>query len=132
MCTCVERVGVQCAGVGMSPHSDPRPVRSVLQAKAAKSEQEARRLRLRSLQYLERYVYLVLFSAYLHLEKAGSWQRPFSAWMREVRAGGRGQAPWRPRRAGTAPMSLLPAARLCPVQLWARTQRPRSAGVSEG
>ncbi|CAI9177611.1 unnamed protein product [Rangifer tarandus platyrhynchus] len=56
------------------------------QAKAAKSEQEARRLRLRSLQYLERYVYLVLFSAYLHLEKAGSWQRPFSAWMREVAA----------------------------------------------
>uniref|UniRef100_A0A4W2CCJ0 Uncharacterized protein n=1 Tax=Bos indicus x Bos taurus TaxID=30522 RepID=A0A4W2CCJ0_BOBOX len=58
-----------------------------MQAKAAKSEQEARRLRLRSLQYLERYICLVLFSAYLHLEKAGSWQRPFSAWMREVRAG---------------------------------------------
>ncbi|XP_055281515.1 paladin isoform X3 [Moschus berezovskii] len=56
------------------------------QAKAAKSEQEARRLRLRSLQYLERYVCLVLFSAYLHLEKAGSWQRPFSVWMREVAA----------------------------------------------
>ncbi|KAM9702026.1 paladin isoform 2-T10 [Dama dama] len=56
------------------------------EAKAAKSEQEARSLRLRSLQYLERYVYLVLFSAYLHLEKAGSWQRPFSAWMREVAA----------------------------------------------
>ncbi|KAF6110531.1 phosphatase domain containing paladin 1 [Phyllostomus discolor] len=54
------------------------------QVKAAKSEQEARRLRLRSLQYLERYVYLVLFNAYLHLEKADSWQRPFSTWMREV------------------------------------------------
>uniref|UniRef100_A0A8C0QE73 Paladin n=1 Tax=Canis lupus familiaris TaxID=9615 RepID=A0A8C0QE73_CANLF len=40
------------------------------QARAAKSEQEARRLQLRSLQYLERYVYLVLFNAYLHLEKA--------------------------------------------------------------
>ncbi|XP_057593581.1 paladin isoform X2 [Hippopotamus amphibius kiboko] len=56
------------------------------QAKAAKSEQEAQRLQLRSLQYLERYIYLVLFNAYLHLEKAGSWQRPFSAWMREVAA----------------------------------------------
>ncbi|XP_024621254.1 paladin [Neophocaena asiaeorientalis asiaeorientalis] len=56
------------------------------QAKAAKSEREARRLQLRSLQYLERYVCLVLFNAYLHLEKAGSWQRPFSAWMREVAA----------------------------------------------
>ncbi|XP_077897093.1 paladin isoform X2 [Ictidomys tridecemlineatus] len=54
------------------------------QAKAAKEEQEARRLRLRSAQYLERYVYLILFNAYLHLEKAGSWQRPFSTWMREV------------------------------------------------
>lgn len=54
------------------------------QAKAAKSEPEARRLQLRSLQYLERYVYLVLLNAYLHLEKADSWQRPFSAWMREV------------------------------------------------
>uniref|UniRef100_A0A9L0SFG3 Paladin n=1 Tax=Equus caballus TaxID=9796 RepID=A0A9L0SFG3_HORSE len=54
------------------------------QAKAARSQQEAGRLRLRSLQYLERYVCLVLFNAYLHLEKAGSWQRPFSAWMREV------------------------------------------------
>ncbi|XP_037353512.1 paladin isoform X2 [Talpa occidentalis] len=54
------------------------------QAKAAKVEQEARRLHLRSLQYLERYVYLVLLNAYLHLEKAQSWQRPFSTWMREV------------------------------------------------
>lgn len=54
------------------------------QAKAARLQQEAGRLRLRSLQYLERYVCLVLFNAYLHLEKAGSWQRPFSAWMREV------------------------------------------------
>ncbi|XP_066206291.1 paladin isoform X3 [Saccopteryx leptura] len=54
------------------------------QAKAAKSEQEARRLQLRSLQYLERYIYLVLFNAYLHLEKVGSWQRPFSTWMQEV------------------------------------------------
>lgn len=54
------------------------------QAKAAKSEQEAQRLQLRSLQYLERYIYLVLFNAYLHLEKADSWQRPFSTWMQEV------------------------------------------------
>ncbi|XP_006889104.1 PREDICTED: paladin [Elephantulus edwardii] len=54
------------------------------QAKAAKGEREARRLQLRSLQYLERYIYLILFNAYLHLEKADSWQRPFSAWMREV------------------------------------------------
>lgn len=54
------------------------------QAKAAKEAQEMRRLQLRSLQYLERYVCLILFNAYLHLEKAGSWERPFSTWMQEV------------------------------------------------
>ncbi|XP_054378505.2 paladin isoform X4 [Pongo pygmaeus] len=54
------------------------------QAKAAKEAQEMRRLQLRSLQYLERYVCLILFNAYLHLEKADSWQRPFSTWMQEV------------------------------------------------
>lgn len=57
----------------------------VLQAKATKEAQEAQRLQLRSLQYLERYIYLILFNAYLRLEKASSWQRPFSTWMREVR-----------------------------------------------
>ncbi|XP_051009070.1 paladin [Acomys russatus] len=54
------------------------------QAKATKEAQEARRLQLRSLQYLERYIYLILFNAYLRLEKASSWQRPFSTWMQEV------------------------------------------------
>ncbi|XP_005005369.1 paladin isoform X2 [Cavia porcellus] len=54
------------------------------QAKAAKDEQEAQRLQLRSVQYLERYICLILFNAYLHLEEARSWQRPFSAWMQEV------------------------------------------------
>lgn len=54
------------------------------QAKATKEAQEARRLQLRSLQYLERYIYLILFNSYLRLEKASSWQRPFSTWMREV------------------------------------------------
>lgn len=45
-----------------------------------------RTLQLRSLQYLERYIYLILFNAYLHLGKKDSWQRPFSVWMREVSA----------------------------------------------
>ncbi|XP_044539523.1 paladin-like [Gracilinanus agilis] len=57
---------------------------SFLQGKTAKEEQEARTLHLRSLQYLERYVFLVLFNAYLHLEKTDSWRRPFSVWMLEV------------------------------------------------
>lgn len=70
-------------------HWSPRTDSShpAVQAKAAREEREAWRLRLRSLQYLERYVYLILFNAYLHLEKAASWQRPFSTWMREVRRG---------------------------------------------
>ncbi|XP_053927693.1 paladin [Cuculus canorus] len=56
------------------------------QGKSVKDEKERRTLQLRSLQYLERYIYLILFNAYLHLEKKDSWQRPFSLWMREVAA----------------------------------------------
>uniref|UniRef100_A0A8C6TLR1 Phosphatase domain containing paladin 1a n=1 Tax=Neogobius melanostomus TaxID=47308 RepID=A0A8C6TLR1_9GOBI len=43
-------------------------------------------LLLRSLQYLERYIYLILFNAYLHLEKKDSWQRSFTHWMQQVAA----------------------------------------------
>ncbi|XP_067996434.1 LOW QUALITY PROTEIN: paladin [Melanerpes formicivorus] len=56
------------------------------QGKSGRDEAERRTLHLRSLQYLERYVCLILFNAYLHLEKKDSWQRPFSLWMREVAA----------------------------------------------
>ncbi|NXX33554.1 PALD protein, partial [Nicator chloris] len=56
------------------------------QGKSAKDERDTRTLQLRSLQYLERYIFLILFNAYLHLEKKDSWQRPFSLWMREVAA----------------------------------------------
>ncbi|XP_041124635.1 paladin-like [Polyodon spathula] len=54
------------------------------QIKTAKCEKEMQLLQLQSLQYLERYVYLILFNTYLHLEKKDSWQRPFSIWMYEV------------------------------------------------
>lgn len=56
------------------------------QIKTAKSEKEVQLLQLRSLQYLERYIYLILFNTYLHLEKKDTWQRPFSIWMHEVAA----------------------------------------------
>ncbi|KAJ7324225.1 hypothetical protein JRQ81_017245 [Phrynocephalus forsythii] len=56
------------------------------QAKTAKEDKERQTLKLRSLQYLERYIYLILFNTYLHLEKRDSWQRPFSIWMQEVAA----------------------------------------------
>ncbi|XP_062851289.1 phosphatase domain containing paladin 1b isoform X2 [Trichomycterus rosablanca] len=59
---------------------------SYKQIKTAKSEAELQQLRLRSLQYLERYIYLILFNTYLHLEKKDSWRRPFSQWMYQVAA----------------------------------------------
>uniref|UniRef100_A0A8B9MG01 Uncharacterized protein n=1 Tax=Accipiter nisus TaxID=211598 RepID=A0A8B9MG01_9AVES len=63
-----------------------QPLSCFFQGKSGKDEKETRTLQLRSLQYLERYIYLILFNAYLHLEKKDSWQRPFSLWMREVAA----------------------------------------------
>nr|XP_055025465.1 phosphatase domain containing paladin 1b isoform X5 [Misgurnus anguillicaudatus] len=56
------------------------------QIRTAKSEADAQCLRLKSLQYLERYIYLILFNCYLHLEKKDSWRRSFSQWMHEVAA----------------------------------------------
>ncbi|XP_072347889.1 paladin-like isoform X2 [Scyliorhinus torazame] len=56
------------------------------QIKTAKTEKKMHLLQLRSLQYLERYIYLILFNTYLHLEKEDSWRRPFSVWMYEVAA----------------------------------------------
>ncbi|XP_047234081.1 paladin isoform X2 [Girardinichthys multiradiatus] len=56
------------------------------QIKNEKTEKECKQLLLRSLQYLERYIYLILFNTYLHLEKKDSWQRSFSIWMEQVAA----------------------------------------------
>ncbi|KAK1881035.1 Paladin [Dissostichus eleginoides] len=54
------------------------------QIKSGKTEKECQQLVLRSLQYLERYIYLILFNTYLHLEKKDSWQRSFTLWMEQV------------------------------------------------
>uniref|UniRef100_A0A3B3DID3 Paladin n=1 Tax=Oryzias melastigma TaxID=30732 RepID=A0A3B3DID3_ORYME len=56
------------------------------QIKNEKTEKECQQLLLKSLQYLERYIYLILFNTYLHLEKKDSWQRSFTAWMEQVAA----------------------------------------------
>lgn len=56
------------------------------QIRTAKSDADAQCLRLKSLQYLERYIYLILFNCYLHLEKKDSWRRSFSQWMHQVAA----------------------------------------------
>ena len=55
-----------------------------LQIKSGKSEKEVQQLHLKSVQYLERYMYLILFNSYLHLEKKNSWQRSFTTWMQQV------------------------------------------------
>ncbi|XP_043562686.1 paladin-like [Chiloscyllium plagiosum] len=55
-------------------------------SKRAKDKDSASSLHLRSLQYLERYFYLILFDTYLHLEKPGKWERSFKEWMDEVAA----------------------------------------------
>ncbi|XP_064789352.1 paladin-like isoform X2 [Oncorhynchus masou masou] len=54
------------------------------QIKSGKSEKEVQQLLLKSVQYLERYMYLILFNSYLHLEKKNSWQRSFTTWMQQV------------------------------------------------
>ncbi|XP_044034006.1 paladin isoform X1 [Siniperca chuatsi] len=56
------------------------------QIKSGKTEKECQQLLLKSLQYLERYIYLILFNTYLHLEKKNSWQRSFTLWMEQVAA----------------------------------------------
>ncbi|MCJ8738898.1 hypothetical protein PDJAM_G00040970 [Pangasius djambal] len=56
------------------------------QMKSCKNEQECGSLMLKSVQYLERYIYLILFNTYLHLEKKNSLQRSFSTWMHQVAA----------------------------------------------
>uniref|UniRef100_A0A672PDK4 Paladin n=1 Tax=Sinocyclocheilus grahami TaxID=75366 RepID=A0A672PDK4_SINGR len=53
---------------------------------SSKCEAEIQTLTLKSLLYLERYMYLILFNTYLHLEKRDSWQRSFSDWMLQVAA----------------------------------------------
>ncbi|XP_016368899.1 paladin-like [Sinocyclocheilus rhinocerous] len=59
---------------------------SYRQIKSSKCETEIQALTLKSLLYLERYMYLILFNTYLHLEKRDSWQRSFSDWMLQVRS----------------------------------------------
>ncbi|GFN91863.1 paladin [Plakobranchus ocellatus] len=55
-------------------------------AKSANCSSDRRQLHRLSYDYLERYLYLILFNAYLHTEKAGSFTRSFSQWMMEVAA----------------------------------------------
>ena len=57
----------------------------ILQMKKAKNEEERVMYKKRALDYLERYMYLILFNTYLHCERRNKWKVTFSAWMKEVR-----------------------------------------------
>ncbi|XP_012936658.1 paladin [Aplysia californica] len=72
----------------MSPmHFHLREVIFVVFNKARSSTGESQQL-LHKLSYdfLERYLYLILYNAYLHMEKGTQFKRSFTQWMREVAA----------------------------------------------
>ncbi|CAG5127468.1 unnamed protein product, partial [Candidula unifasciata] len=52
----------------------------------SRTGEEQKSLHRLSYDFLERYLYLILYNAYLHLEKNGQFQRSFSKWMKEVAA----------------------------------------------
>lgn len=55
-----------------------------IQIKSANGEEEKRELRRQSLDFLERYIYLIAYNTYLAQEKATGFKRTFSVWMKEV------------------------------------------------
>jgi len=62
--------------------------------KKATTADEEECAKKRCLDLLERYVYLILFNAYLHCDRHNKWQRRFSAWMAEVCQTLHGSARW--------------------------------------
>ncbi|XP_056881716.1 paladin isoform X1 [Takifugu flavidus] len=82
-------MALDCVSETMTPmhyHLREIIISTYRQIKSAKTEKESQPLLLNSLQYLERYIYLILFNTYLHLEKKNSWQRSFTLWMEQVAA----------------------------------------------
>ncbi|XP_077999424.1 paladin-like [Glandiceps talaboti] len=51
--------------------------------KAAKTEEDGILYQRQSILYLERYIYLILFNTYLHMERMDNWEKPFTQWMEE-------------------------------------------------
>ncbi|XP_051958207.1 paladin-like [Xyrauchen texanus] len=82
-------VALDCVSETMTPlhyHLREIIICTYRQIKSCKCDVETEALRLKSLLYLERYIYLILFNTYLHLEKKDSWQRSFADWMLQVAA----------------------------------------------
>ncbi|XP_071952525.1 paladin-like isoform X2 [Antedon mediterranea] len=48
------------------------------------SKENKKSLLMLSLAYLERYIYLILFNCYLHMERASEWKKTFTNWMKET------------------------------------------------
>ncbi|XP_071131530.1 paladin-like isoform X1 [Mytilus edulis] len=52
--------------------------------KNAKNDEDKQNLKQQSIDALERYLYLIMFNAYLHHDKKIQWSRSFSEWMKKV------------------------------------------------
>ncbi|XP_076072528.1 paladin-like isoform X3 [Mytilus galloprovincialis] len=52
--------------------------------KNAKNDEDKQHLKQQSIDALERYLYLIMFNAYLHHDKKIQWSRSFSEWMKKV------------------------------------------------
>ncbi|XP_063444020.1 paladin-like isoform X2 [Mytilus trossulus] len=52
--------------------------------KNAKNDEDKQHLKQQSIDSLERYLYLIMFNAYLHHDKKIQWSRSFSEWMKKV------------------------------------------------
>lgn len=57
---------------------------NLYRSNACTSHEKRLEHRKRSLFYLERYFYLILFNTYLHMERRSKWKRSFCEWMTEV------------------------------------------------
>lgn len=57
---------------------------NLYRSNACTSHEKRLEHRKKSLFYLERYFYLILFNTYLHMERRSKWKRSFCEWMTEV------------------------------------------------
>ncbi|KAK3610744.1 hypothetical protein CHS0354_028141 [Potamilus streckersoni] len=52
----------------------------------SRTEDERQMFQKLSIDYLERYIYLIIFNTFLHFDYSIQWKRPFSQWMKQVAA----------------------------------------------
>ncbi|ELT97506.1 hypothetical protein CAPTEDRAFT_103765 [Capitella teleta] len=78
----------QCSDTMTPMHYHMREIIFVTYNKMKKSKTSAEQTfqKKRSLDYLERYIYLILFNTYLHCERRTKWSSSFTSWMTNVAA----------------------------------------------